>query len=259
MKTVIYYFTGTGNSLSLAKKLSEKIGNCDLIPVAKALANKEFSCDYEKVGFVFPVYFHGNPLIVNEFIEKLEIKKESYLFAVVNMGGSPNLCDDITNEVLSKKDMKLNAFFQLRMVSNYISYFQPIKESKMAKVFDEADKKLNEIAEIVSNKDCKIENSFFLFKLFFSIFYKFFKKKARICDKKYKIEEQCNGCGTCAKVCPVNNIEMKEGKPTFNNRCEQCYACINLCPKEAIQIGFSKSKKRYKHPEISIKEIIEQK
>ena len=35
MKTTIYYFTGTDNSLKIAKSLSDKLKECELIPIAK--------------------------------------------------------------------------------------------------------------------------------------------------------------------------------------------------------------------------------
>jgi flavodoxin len=34
MKTILYYFTGTGNSLAIAEGLSRQLGDCDLVPVA---------------------------------------------------------------------------------------------------------------------------------------------------------------------------------------------------------------------------------
>ncbi len=34
MKTIIYYFTGTGNSLAAAKKIAAVLGDCTLVPIA---------------------------------------------------------------------------------------------------------------------------------------------------------------------------------------------------------------------------------
>ena len=75
-------------------------------------------------------------------------------------------------------------------------------------------------------------------------------------DKKFWIDEECNSCGICEKVCPAANILMKEGKPVWQKQCQQCLACIQWCPKESIQYGKKTSEyKRYHHPEIKLKEM----
>jgi len=64
MKTTIYYFTGTGNSLNIAKNLSEKLDKCELVPIAKVWEDDHLASSAEKVGFIFPLYYAGLPKIV---------------------------------------------------------------------------------------------------------------------------------------------------------------------------------------------------
>ncbi|MDD3656088.1 MAG: hypothetical protein PHI72_04895 [Atribacterota bacterium] len=40
MKTEIYYFSGTGNSLYMARELQKKIPNSSLIPIIRLLPTK---------------------------------------------------------------------------------------------------------------------------------------------------------------------------------------------------------------------------
>lgn len=76
-------------------------------------------------------------------------------------------------------------------------------------------------------------------------------------DKVFQIDENCNGCGICEKVCPRGNLRMKDSVPTWNHKCEQCFACIHWCPQKALQMGEeTKGKPRYHHPEVSLKEMI---
>ena len=76
-------------------------------------------------------------------------------------------------------------------------------------------------------------------------------------DKSFFADEKCTSCGICEKLCPAGNIVITEGKAVWQHRCEQCFACLQWCPAEAIQYGKNtKSKKRYHHPEISLKDII---
>lgn len=76
-------------------------------------------------------------------------------------------------------------------------------------------------------------------------------------DGDFWVDEKCNGCTICAKVCPVGNITMSADKPVWSHRCEQCLACIQWCPKEAIQYGKkTPNYERYHHPEVTLKDIV---
>ena len=60
--------------------------------------------------------------------------------------------------------------------------------------------------------------------------------------KYFSVEPSCDGCKVCEKVCPVDVVTLKEGRPVWTGDCTQCMACVNYCPKEAIAYR-SKSKK----------------
>jgi len=60
---------------------------------------------------------------------------------------------------------------------------------------------------------------------------------AKVCKSlvAYVIEEEkCTGCGSCAKVCPVNAIEGENKKPYKINTdiCTKCGSCIEVCPSK---------------------------
>jgi ferredoxin len=70
---------------------------------------------------------------------------------------------------------------------------------------------------------------------------------------------KCNHCRTCERVCPARNITVDNGAVQFGNSCTQCYACIHWCPEEAIEIGGRTSgKPRYHHPDVSLKDMLDQ-
>ena len=67
--------------------------------------------------------------------------------------------------------------------------------------------------------------------------------------KPFYTTEACIGCGKCETVCPMNNIDIIDGRPVWDNHCTHCMACICGCPEEAIEYGKkSKGKPRYQCP-----------
>ena len=56
-------------------------------------------------------------------------------------------------------------------------------------------------------------------------------------DRAFTVDDSCIGCGKCASLCPMNNIELQGGKPRWNGHCTHCMACISYCPKAAIAYG----------------------
>ena len=52
MGTTIYYFSGTGNSLKIARELAEKIEDSILIPIAKVWDLENLESTSKKIGFI---------------------------------------------------------------------------------------------------------------------------------------------------------------------------------------------------------------
>ena len=79
-------------------------------------------------------------------------------------------------------------------------------------------------------------------------------------DNHFWVDDNCNLCGTCLKICPVDNVIINNKLIRWKNNCEKCLACIQWCPKEAIQFGKDTIKRtRYHHPNVTLPEMIEEK
>src|SRR5512145_2970545 len=121
MKTIIYYFTGTGNSLAAAKKIAAGLGDCDLVPIA-SLQNTagEITPAADRVGIICPVYDAGIPLIVAEFAGRLNLSRSGYTFAVVTLGRIGISALHQLDGILAKnRGQHLDAAFAVPMPGNF--------------------------------------------------------------------------------------------------------------------------------------------
>ncbi|MHB8063993.1 MAG: EFR1 family ferrodoxin [Ruminiclostridium sp.] len=76
-------------------------------------------------------------------------------------------------------------------------------------------------------------------------------------DLGFNCNQNCNSCGTCVKVCPVQNIHLENGRPIWEHKCQQCTACIQWCPNSSINFkDKTQKRKRYHHAEVSVKDMI---
>ncbi|MFX1588824.1 MAG: EFR1 family ferrodoxin [Promethearchaeota archaeon] len=262
MKTTIYFFTGTGNSLKIARDLAQELGNAELIPIAKIWQMEKLESESEIIGFIFPLYYSGLPKIVNDFINKLNLGKSDYFFTIVTSTGDINEQPlQQLNKILKKKSKKLNSGFYIKMPNNYIIGFNVHSKERQEKFFENANKQLKVISKIVKNEENNITQEVFQMNVRRSAkVNKSFLDSVNESDKSFYSDENCNGCGICEKVCPVNNIILIDGIPEWQHRCQQCLACINFCPEKSIQFGKGTlNTGRYHHPAISFEDIAHQK
>ena len=257
MKRVIFYFSATGNTLVAAREFAGELGDTELVSIA-ALDGKPYDIKGLDVGIAFPVYAGLMPNIVKRFVESLSPAPSQYFFGLCTCGGMAFGALDHMNRVLKKRGASLSLGTVLVMPSNYLPFGEAPEENKQKRIFEKASGRISEAAEIVrKNGRGKIERSIFpvnLISRFCELFYmKQFYKEA----EKFAANSSCTGCGLCARLCPVGNIEMKDGRPVWDGKCELCYGCINWCPCAAIDCGrATKDKKRYHHPAVKAEDII---
>jgi ferredoxin len=262
MKTTLFYFSGTGNSLTIARQLNKKIQNCELIPIAKAIREDSPLTSSEKVGFVFPLYYYGLPKIVYDFVNKLKLDETNYVFAVVTKAGEVDGVPLIQLErILRTKSKNLNAGFFVIMPDNFTLDSHKTSEEEMKLLFENVGSKVEEISKNIEGTDSNLN-----IELIEGKKYKYergnrnFHRNVNKGDASFFADENCTSCGICEEICPVDNIELVDGKPQWQHLCQQCLACMNFCPEFAIQFGKNTTgRTRYHHPEITSMDIINQK
>lgn len=242
MNTTIYYFSGTGNSLLMARKIAERIEDARVKHISWFVKDKvaeksedSVSIDNKIIGFVFPVYYDDIPKAVKEAINTAHLSY-NYLFAVTTSGGMSGNVINRLNSYLHEKGNRLDYWRSVDMAENSIALRTP--ESKEIQRFEALDSIADEIARAVkirtSLEPTKGNNLLYSFvgKTIKTIVEKYY----RINDKRIE-PQRCSKCKLCEKVCPTGNISLDSEGKNFSNNCEQCFACINWCPQKAIIFG----------------------
>lgn len=259
MNTIIYYFTGTGNSLAVAKKIAAVLGDCELVPVASLqITTGDITPRADRVGIISPVYFAGLPLMVAGFAGRLDLSKAKYVFSIVTFGGSgagPAL-RQLDGILKKRREHGLDAGFTVKMPGNYILMYESPKGAKRENILAMADAQIAEVAAAITRNEIRKLSSFFFSGILHAIAYPHFASHVHEDDRKFSVHDNCTSCGTCAALCPAGNIELVDGKPVWKHHCELCCGCIHLCPTQAIQAGsHTAARQRYRNPFVSIDEL----
>ncbi len=258
----IYYFTGTGNTLAAAKQIAAMLGEqMELIPIASlARGNTVDFGDAETVGIFHPVYCFGIPAIVQKFLERIKKHprgtKQPYLYSLCTSSGLLGSAHIILEQGLRKQGYKLNAYFHIPMVSNYIPRAKAPNQRRLEKILKSAEKKIRAAGEKILAKKNRRPIHVFPLDMFGEIAGMRAVSFMNDYDKYFWLNENCNGCELCEKICPASNIIIMNGMPTWRGHCEQCMACLQWCPKEAIQFRkITEKRERYHHPDIKAEEL----
>ena len=148
MKNTIYFYTGTGNSLWTARKLSDALGDTQQIPI-KLTGTDINHCPSENIGLIFPVHIWGLPAPVIDFVNRLKIDSSKYFFAVaVNAGQVASTLIQLQT-LMQTRGLNLSSGFSLNLPSNYIPWGGAITPAKQQSKFNDAIEKINRIAATI--------------------------------------------------------------------------------------------------------------
>lgn len=243
---MIFYFTGTGNSLEVARILAEETGDT-LVDIGHSYKHKlfEFTLNAEEdIGFVFPTYTWSTPPIIDAFISHAKFFNEEgepfapdYCYLVLTYGDFVGSTDRFFANLLEEKQsMTLDAAFGVRSVGNHISLYDVPPRKKREALLESAREQAREVAREIDQKAQKTKVKRNPLGIFFSSFTGQ-EEKPRSTKEFYTLPT-CTHCGNCAEVCPTNTVTLIDGKPRWAELgCTQCFACIHRCPPHAIQYG----------------------
>ena len=247
---MIVYFSGTGNSLAVAKQLAE-LTNDKLMHLNEASVTD--LAEEKRIGIVFPTYSYDAPLLVKDLLRRIRISKDAYIYVIVTCGSDTGNAINTAMRILGERGLKLVYSRKVCGPDSSAIAFGNNANTQFDR-YASIPEQLEAIAIDVTAGRCDLEYQHKTMTgrlvnntVVFPIATWLMKQEVNV--------DKCVGCSICAKVCPCQNIviENKKARIADHDHCTQCLACVHFCPQQAIEIRGRKTKKEQQFHNPSIK------
>ena len=248
---MILCYSGTGNSRYIAQRIADELQD-NIVDLNEKIKTNNYS-SIETGGdviLVVPTYAWRIPKIVSNWLYKTKFIGAKRIWFVMNCGSEIGNATKYNLMLANDKHLDYMGTKQILMPENYIAMFNAPQLEEAKGIVEKAEINIKYIREGKAFlKPCHNLYDRFMSGLVNPLFYHFFVKAAA-----FKVKDTCTGCNQCVKKCPMNNIQLIDGKPVWGKNCTHCMACICYCPQEVIEYGKkSVGKPRYRFEQLKIK------
>lgn len=247
---MVLYYSATGNTEFIAKLLARRLGDKTL-DLLERIRKGDYSTIRSENPFVIctPVHVCEPPAFLTSFLKKVDLQGNPNVYFVFTSGGYAGISSKIAARLVRRKKMNYMGRAEVTMPRNYLtgSFYDMLPPEENRRRILEGGRQIPRIAHQIKNGRKLKARHIFLFESI--VTYPFTPVWIRIAQpsKPFYTTDACVGCGKCARLCPLNNIEMVNRKPVWKKPCAHCMACIGNCPFEAIEYGNkTQGKERYR-------------
>lgn len=244
---MILYFTGTGNSEYVADRVGRGTGQ-EVRPLMERIRDKDCSEIKSDDPWIVcaPTYGWQLPHLLRDWLKQARLSGSNIIYFVMTCGGEIGNAPKYNGRLAAEMKMEYMGTAEILMPENYIAMYDAPEEDEARQIIKQAEPAIDEVIEIIKEGGIieppspgltgKIKSS-----IVNPAYYPLL-----VNSKKFYAKDSCTGCGLCEKLCPIESISMKDGRPVWNGNCTHCMACICHCPEEAIEYGKkSEGKPRY--------------
>jgi ferredoxin len=208
------------------------------------------------IGLAFPVAYQSTFPFVWDFINRLPEVNGTKIFMVDTLAGFSGAIVGPLKKTLLKKGYEPIGAKEIIMPRN-IFCIPPEKSAEriVKKGIKEAEK-YGEAIIYGSSRWRRLpvisDIAFLFYKMYCLMIFSGWNQRIF----GFKVDtKKCTQCGLCAKLCPVENIQMKPF-PVFADKCNFCMRCVSWCPEQAISCKFNYKGRTYRADAINSKELL---
>jgi len=251
----LFYFSGTGNTWWASEQIAEELTKHGFRANAHSIeqvTGEEAATLIEKssvIGLGFPIYGSDAPRIFHDFIRALPQQKVQkpvlgFVTQMVWSGDGINFLD----EELSSNGYRIRWAAEFNMPNNIALPVFPLPYSSDYNKFEpqlgRCSQKITDLCvKIANNEDYRQHNrwihtaSAWIQRGPFRLVHDWGRKFWSVDP------DSCTSCRRCERICPVENISMRDRLPTYGSECVYCMRCFNYCPTLAIHYMGMKNKR----------------
>ena len=236
---MVLYFSATGNTRFLATELAEKLGDecTDLLVRIKENDFSEIKSDKPFIVCT-PVYVCEMPRFLGKYLKKLKLSGCRRVYVIAGSAGYGGITGYLAKKLFRKKKMEFMGYSEIVMPRNYfIGRYLPQTNDEIRERLVNARGQIGEIAECIKKGQKLRSRYIFMFEKLITIPFNPVWSKYKMPAKDFFVTDSCINCGKCAKLCPMNNISIRDKKPLWGSSCTHCMACVGNCPADAIEYG----------------------
>ena len=241
---MLFYFTATGNSLYVAKRLDPRC-----ISIAQAIHDDPQPYQDAQIGIVCPVHAQQIPELVSTFLHDAHFDTP-YFYMILTYGSHYGKAPQQAFELALRLGINPAYINAVMMADSFLPAADIEKEMATDKhisaQIDAIRTDLNARRRFILPLDAQDE-----------------PERCIQPDAKrtmFVISEDCIGCGICRKICPMDRFTIQAQKSQYDPKgCIACMACIHACPMNAIQLTIPEKTRnaRYRNAHITLCELIE--
>ena len=256
--TLIYHYSGTGNSFRVAKWIEKAASESGAACTLQSINNPypQLPAGSQTLAaVVFPTHGLTAPWPVIRFAMCLPRQQGTHAMVAATRGGTkfgPLIVPGFEGTaawlvalILRLKGFRIRGVKGVSMPANWTAVMPGYAEENARRIIAGEQPAATAFIHNVLSGQRHLQGWFpLLLGIIFlpvSLGYLFLGRF--FLAKTLYASDRCNGCGLCAKHCPSNAIRMVSGKkherPFWTFSCHSCMRCINLCPQKAIEANYT--------------------
>lgn len=235
---MIVCFSGTGNSLALAKTMACAL-NDQVFFAPDAIRTGERPSFFSDKPYVFvcPTYGWRIPRVFEAFLRDCGFGGNQRAYFVLDCGSDIGAAGKYTRALAREKGLSYFGTIGILMPENYIAVFRAPDE-RTAQLLIQRGRAAAERAciKIAAGEPFAERKQTPLDRMKSGVVNRLFYRLI-VSPRKFRATDRCTGCGRCARLCMLGNIQLQNNRPAWGDRCTHCMACIGACPTGAIEYG----------------------
>ena len=170
------------------------------------------------------------------------------VYFIFTSGGYCGISGPLAKAMFRKKGMQYRGHAEFKMPRNYVANnaYPMLSPEEVEERILNARQMLAPVADAIQAGNPLTARHVYFAEILITLPFNPVWTKLKLRAKDFYATEACVGCGKCVKLCPLNNISLKDRKPVWGDQCSHCMACIGNCPTRGIEYGtITQSKEPY--------------